>query len=157
MHLHKFEKIWLIFSICCLILFLTIIGVSAFSFDHHPSGGSSTIDPERVHETPPFDSLGVTKIDEDTYEVAVVAMAFSYQPNTITVPVDKKIIFNVTSTDVTHSFSIVNTNVNMMVVPGLISTKEYTFKETGHYLIVCNEYCGAGHHYMSMEIEVVSQ
>ncbi|GAE43559.1 cytochrome c oxidaseI [Mesobacillus boroniphilus JCM 21738] len=30
MHIHKFEKIWLIFGITTLIVFLSVIGVSAF-------------------------------------------------------------------------------------------------------------------------------
>lgn len=157
MHLHKYEKIWLIFGISSLILFLSIIGVSAFAFNRHPSGGMETIDPKRVEQTPPFDKPGVKKIDEDTYEVAIVAMAFAYKPTEIKVPVGKKIIFKVASTDVTHSFSIINTNVNMMVVPGQISTKEYTFNKTGNYLIICNEYCGKGHHFMKTVVEVVEQ
>ena len=69
-------------------------------------------------------------------------------------PAGKEIIFKVTSTDVVHSFTIDNTKVNMMVVPGRITTKSYTFEEPGKYLILCNEYCGTGHHMMSTEIEV---
>ncbi|WLR50815.1 cytochrome c oxidase subunit II [Bacillus tianshenii] len=157
MHFHKYEKIWLTFGIFSLVLFLSIVGVSAFAFDHHPSGGLETIDPEKVAQTPPFDNPGVKKIDEDTYEVAIVALTFGYKPNKIEVPVGKKVIFKVTSPDVTHSFSIVNTNVNMMVVPGQVNTKSYTFKEPGNYLIICNEYCGTGHEFMKTAIEVVEE
>lgn len=155
MHLHKYEKIWLVFGIISLILFLSIVGVSAFSQDHTPSGGMETIDPKKVNETAPFDKPGVTQLDEDTYQVAVVAMAFGYTgAPEIKVPVGKEIIFKLTSTDVVHSFTIDNTKVNMMVVPGQITTKSYTFNKPGKYLILCNEYCGAGHHFMFTEIEV---
>ncbi|MBM7573251.1 cytochrome c oxidase subunit II [Aquibacillus albus] len=155
MHFHRYEKIWLGFGIFSLVLFLSIVGVSAFGFNHHPTGGLDTIDPEKVEETPPFDQPGVKRLDENTYEVAIIAEAFGYSPNNIEVPVGKEIIFRVTSKDVTHSFSIINTNVNMMVVPGQISEKSYTFKKTGDFLILCNEYCGTGHHYMQAEIKVV--
>ncbi|MGG3799147.1 cytochrome c oxidase subunit II [Metabacillus fastidiosus] len=157
MHIHKYEKIWLIFGISSIALFLCIVGVSAFAFEHHPSGGMEAIDPNKVKETPPFDKPGVKKIDEDTYEVAIVASAFAYEPNKIQVPVGKKIIFKIASTDVTHSFSIVQTNVNMMIVPGRVSTKEYIFKEPGTHLVICNEYCGTGHHFMKTEVEVIEQ
>ncbi|MFZ3577008.1 cytochrome c oxidase subunit II [Virgibacillus sp. DJP39] len=157
MHFHKYEKIWLIFGISSLIIFLTIIGVSAFSFGNHPSGGVHSIDPEKVSVTPPFDKPGLSKIDDNTYQAAIVAEAFGYQPAKLTVPVGKKVIFKVTSKDVTHSFSIVNTNVNMMVIPGQINTKEYIFTEPGNYLVLCNEYCGTGHQFMKTEIEVVEQ
>jgi len=155
MHIHKFEKIWLGFGIISLVLFLSIIGVTAFAFNHHPSGGMETIDPDKVEQTAPFDNPGVYQIDEDTYEVIIVAKAFGYDPPEIKIPKGKKVIFKVASTDVTHSFSIVNTNVNMMVVPGQINTKEYTFEKTGQYLVLCNEYCGTGHHFMKTTIEVI--
>ena len=155
MHLHKYEKIWLVFGLVSLILFLSIVGVSAFTQDHTPSGGMETIDPKKVNETAPFDKPGVTQLDKDTYQVAVVAMAFGYTAAPeIKVPVGKEIIFKLTSTDVVHSFTIDNTKVNMMVVPGQITTKSYTFDKPGKYLILCNEYCGAGHHFMFTEIEV---
>lgn len=155
MHLHKYEKIWLVFGFVSLILFLSIVGVSAFTQDHTPSGGMETIDPKKVNETAPFDKPGVTQLDKETYQVAVVAMAFGYTAAPeIKVPVGKEIIFKLTSTDVVHSFTIDNTKVNMMVVPGQITTKSYTFDKPGKYLILCNEYCGAGHHFMFTEIEV---
>ncbi|MFD1705191.1 cytochrome c oxidase subunit II [Siminovitchia sediminis] len=154
MHFHKYEKIWLAFGILSLVVFLSIVGVTAFAHGHEPSGGLDTIDPEKVNETAPFDNPGVRQIDEDTYEVVAVAKAFGYDPQEIRVPAGKEIIFTITSTDVVHSFTIDDTKVNMMAVPGRITQKSYTFKNPGTYLILCNEYCGTGHHYMSTEIEV---
>lgn len=154
MHLHKFEKIWLIFGILSLILFLSIVGVTAFAHGHTPAGGMDTIDPEKVNETAPFNEPGVKQLDDDTYEVVIIAQAFGYNPPEIKVPVGKEIIFTLTSTDVVHSFTIIDTKVNMMVVPGRITHKSYTFQEPGKYLVLCNEYCGTGHHFMQTEIEV---
>lgn len=154
MHLHKFEKIWLGFGLIALIVFLTVVGVSAFTQGHTPAGGMETIDPKKVNETAPFDKPGVTQIDEDTYQVAFVAQAFAYTPMDVKVPVGKEIIFKATSVDVVHSLTIDNTKVNMMVVPGRITTKSYTFDKPGKYLVLCNEYCGSGHHLMFTEIEV---
>lgn len=157
MHLHKYEKIWLVFGIASLIVFLSVVGVSAFSQDHTPAGGMETIDPQKVNETAPFDNPGVTQLNDDTYQVAIVAMAFGYTAPDLKVPVGKEIVFKVTSTDVVHSFTIDNTKVNMMVVPGRITTKSYTFEKPGTYLILCNEYCGTGHHMMYTEIEVYEE
>ena len=154
MHLHKYEKIWLTVGMISLILFLSIIGISAFSHHNMPAGGMMTIDPKKVDRTPPFDHPGVRQIDKNTYQVAIVAKTFGYQPTSIRVPVGKEIRFKLTSSDVTHSFTIIDTTVNMMVVPGQINTKRYTFKKPGKYLIICNEYCGSGHHFMQTEIEV---
>ncbi|MFC7364621.1 MULTISPECIES: cytochrome c oxidase subunit II [Bhargavaea] len=157
MHLHKFEKIWLIFGIAMLAVFLGIVGVQAFTQGQTPAGGLEKIDPEKVDVTAPFDDPGVHQIDDDTYEVVIKAMAYGYEPSEIKVPAGKEIIFKLTSKDVIHSFTIPNTKVNMMVVPGQINEKRYTFKEPGTFLILCNEYCGTGHHFMHTEIEVIEQ
>lgn len=157
MHLHKYEKIWLALGIASLVVFLSVVGVSAFSQNHTPAGGMETIDPKKVNETAPFDNPGVTQLDDDTYQATIVAMAFGYTVPELKVPVGKEVIFKVTSTDVVHSFTIDNTKVNMMVVPGRITTKSYTFEKPGTYLILCNEYCGTGHHMMYTEIEVYEE
>ena len=59
-----------------------------------------------------------------------------------------------TSADVTHGFLIVGTNANTMLVPGYVSQFMTTFRQPGEYLIVCNEYCGLGHHLMSAKLVV---
>jgi len=156
-HIDRYEKIWLNFGIGALIVFLLVLGINAFTVGNHPPTAMATIDPAKVKETEPFNNPGVKQIDENTYEVDIIAQAFSYTPNKIQVPAGKKIIFKVTSPDVVHSFTIVGTNVNMMVVPGHINVAWHTFDKPGKYLILCNEYCGAGHQLMAAEIEVVQQ
>ena len=157
MHFHKYEKIWLVFGIAALIVFLSVVGVSAFHQGNTPSGGHMTIDPNKVRETAPFDQPGLHEKEDGSYEVAMIAMAFGYDPGDLEVPVGEEILFTVTSEDVTHSFSIVGTNVNMMAIPGQVNHRKHTFTEPGTYLVICNEYCGSGHHFMSTEIEVVEQ
>jgi cytochrome c oxidase subunit 2 len=41
-----------------------------------------------------------------------------------------------------------------MVVPGYVSQFTTTFATPGEYLIVCNEYCGTGHHLMFAKLIV---
>lgn len=36
MHIHKYEKWWLTFGISSLVLFLVIVGFSAFHYGSHP-------------------------------------------------------------------------------------------------------------------------
>jgi len=48
----------------------------------------------------------------------------------------------------------VGTNVNLMVAPGYVSEGTTTFTEPGEYLVVCNEYCGLGHHNMYSRLVV---
>ena len=53
-----------------------------------------------------------------------------------------------------NGFEIAGTNANTMVVPGYISQFTYTFREPGEHLVVCNEYCGVGHHTMQGKVIV---
>ena len=157
MHLHKLEKVWLIFGIGSLVVFLTIISINAFLMGNHPPSHMGMLDPQKVKETAPFDQPGLKKLDDGTYEAVIVAMAFGYQPAKLEIPVGAKVKFTLTSQDVIHSFTIPSTNVNLMLTPGHISTAEYTFTKQGSYLVICNEYCGSGHHVMKMNIEVIEK
>jgi len=42
-----------------------------------------------------------------------------------------------------------------MAVPGQVATVTVEFDEPGEYGLVCNEYCGSGHHTMEGRLEVV--
>jgi cytochrome c oxidase subunit 2 len=86
--------------------------------------------------------------------VSIVGMTFAFQPAEIRVPANRPISFRLTSTDVQHGFQIVSTNANTMVIPGYVSEFTTVFKRPGEYLIVCNEYCGVGHHLMSSKLIV---
>jgi len=70
------------------------------------------------------------------------------------IPAGQRVTFRMTSTDVTHGFLIVGTNANTMLVPGYVSQFTTVFQRPGEYLIVCNEYCGLGHHLMSAKLIV---
>ena len=41
-----------------------------------------------------------------------------------------------------------------MLIPGQVSRATYTFREPGEHLLVCHEYCGAGHHLMFGKVTV---
>jgi cytochrome c oxidase subunit 2 len=92
----------------------------------------------------------------DAHGATVVAfgMMFGFTPAVIRVPAGRPVTFRITSADVTHGFLIVGTNANTMLVPGYVSQFTTVFRQPGEYLIVCNEYCGLGHHLMSAKLIV---
>ena len=165
MHFHKFEKIFLTFGIGALVLFLVILGYGAFYLGTHPQSHGVTIDPQNVeaHEAFKPENLGLTKVDEDRYIVNVVASAFHYDfgvdadgnaINHIEIPKGATVLFQVVTKDVIHGFNIAGTNVNMMVEPGYISSMEVEMNQAGEFTLLCNEYCGIGHHMMYTTVEV---
>ncbi|CRK83869.1 cytochrome c oxidase subunit II [Neobacillus massiliamazoniensis] len=156
MHMHKFEKIWLIFGIGALVVFLATIGISAFYLGNKPASCLTTIDPNTVGQKEPFNAPGLHKVEgkDWDYELVFVAQAFAFNPMEVKVPLGAKVRVIATTKDVVHGFEVAGTNINMMLEPGYISEYTTTFNKSGEYLVVCNEYCGAGHHLMSAKIEV---
>lgn len=159
MDMHKYEKIWLLFGTATLLIFLITIGISAFYLGNQPPSCAVTIDPEKVDETAPFNKPGLKQIGDNEYELTIVASAFNYDVGNneklVQIPKGSTVHFNVTTKDVVHGFELVGTNVNMMLEPGYISTYTNTFDKPGNYTLLCNEYCGTGHHYMTATIEVM--
>ncbi|MBD1221752.1 cytochrome c oxidase subunit II [Virgibacillus halodenitrificans] len=154
MKMHRAEEIWLVISVGVLILSMVVTGYQAFAMDMAPPSHKETIDPQKVDETAPFDNPGVFQTEEGKYEVVMTLQIFSFTPNKIEVPAGSEVTFTMTSKDVVHGFQIAGTNVNAMVMPGHIQKITQTFEEPGEYLILCNEYCGAGHQMMSTTITV---
>ncbi|HMV71412.1 MAG TPA: hypothetical protein PKC08_04470 [Pseudomonadales bacterium] len=59
------------------------------------------------------------------------------------------------SMDWQHGFSLQPANLNVQVLPGYDMVMTVTPNKVGEYSIVCNEYCGIGHHMMLGKIHVV--
>ena len=108
MHIHKYEKWWLTLGVTSLVVFLIIVGISAFHYGSHPPQGKVYIDPERVDEIAPFNKPGVHKVEgkDWDYEVVYVASAFYYNPPEIEVPFGSTVKFIATTKDVVHGFKL---------------------------------------------------
>ncbi|HAQ07724.1 MAG TPA: cytochrome C oxidase subunit II [Bacillus bacterium] len=152
--MHRSEKIWLALSFGMIIGFMLITGYQTFALEMGPPSHGERIDPQKVDETAPFDKPGIKKIGEKEYEVVMTLQVFSFTPNAIEVPAGSTVHFTLTSKDVVHGFQVANTNLNAMVVPGYIQKISQKFDEPGEYLVLCNEYCGAGHQLMGTTITV---
>lgn len=55
---------------------------------------------------------------------------------------------HLSSKDLQHGFSLQPVNYNLQVLPGYDYVMTLTPMEVGEFTIVCNEYCGIGHHLM---------
>ncbi len=78
--------------------------------------------------------------------------------NEIFLPVNKRIKFIVTSDDVTHNFGIYNNNgvllTQVQAMPQYTNELQYVFTQKGKYTILCLEYCGLVHPFMTGTIHV---
>ena len=165
MDVHRFEKLWIAASMVLIVAWIATVTYGAVG----PPGiqmiddSGGTVDPADIANnqfdaTDTFRAPGVYEVGEDEYAVYVVSRQFAFDPGTsdpIEVPANSRVTFYVTSADVIHGFELVGTNVNAMVIPGQVTRMTVEFGEPTTYGIVCNEYCGSGHHTMAGTVEVV--
>ncbi len=68
---------------------------------------------------------------------------------------DKSYRLHLTSMDWQHGFSLQPVNINLQIVPGYEMVLTITPDKIGDYAVICNEYCGIGHHTMLGKIRVM--
>ncbi len=67
---------------------------------------------------------------------------------------DKSYRLHIASMDWNHGFSLQPENINLQILPGYEMVLTVTPDKAGEYAVVCNEYCGIGHHTMLGKIYV---
>jgi len=70
---------------------------------------------------------------------------------------DQQYRLHLSSMDWQHGFSLQPTNINMQVHPGYDLVVTMTPNKSGVFGVVCNEFCGIGHHTMVGKIHVVEK
>lgn len=61
---------------------------------------------------------------------------------------------HISSPDLQHGFSLMPINMNFHILPGYDHVLTMTPTRKGEYEIICNEFCGIGHHLMTGKIIV---
>jgi len=155
-HVHAYEKWWIVLTIIMLVAFTSALGISAFVAGIQVPSPEARVDPKTVAKTAPFDNPGLRELAPGKYEAYVLAQAspWKFYPSEIRVPVGATVTFYVTSVDVQHGFKIQDTNINMMILPGQVSKLTHTFDKAGEFPYECTEYCGVGHQNMFGKIIV---
>ena len=64
---------------------------------------------------------------------------------------------HLSSIDWQHGFSLQPENINLQVLPGYDMVLTVTPTSSGEFSVVCNEFCGIGHHTMVGKIYVVEK
>ncbi len=117
------------------------------------------LDSLRVQRTMPKDDMAVN--------IKVTAQrwfwTFEYEngkkSNKLIVPINKDIKLRMTApeNDVLHSFFVPAFRAKEDIVPGLITKLWFNATTLGTYDILCAEYCGTRHSYMTSSVKVLSQ
>jgi cytochrome c oxidase subunit 2 len=124
-----------------------------------PPVRTETIDPGTLHLSGEFveANLGSVQEGDGSVTVRVLANQYSFTPSCVLVPANTPLRIRGTAADVVHGFSVSQSNVNLMLIPGYISNFRTRFEKTGEFVMPCHEYCGVGHAAMWARVRVVDK
>jgi cytochrome c oxidase subunit II len=160
------ERLWLTVAFAwCLVMFTAMVGWQTFGEQRIPVESYRVDEAAFQAELDAFvearqvgEEGGVPVVapmpGEDAY---LQASQFQFRP-VLQLEQGQTYRLLVSSTDVQHGLSLQvvrNTSYNFQVLPGYLYVIRITPEETGEYSLVCNEFCGLGHHVMTGRIVVV--
>jgi cytochrome c oxidase subunit 2 len=146
----------------CMVLF-AMMPLWHLKGGQNPSGIRRKVDPQAFYQrTQEF--IAQYQIGEDRgmpivapppgSDVYLTALAFQWTP-ILQLEKDKEYVLHMSSLDVNHGFSLYPMNINFQVVPGYDYGLRVKPTEAGDFRIICNEFCGIGHHIMVGRVIVV--
>jgi cytochrome c oxidase subunit 2 len=153
---HPSEKLWVAIAfVWCMVLF-AMMPLWHWKGGQNPSGIRSRTTPDafmarvvefiQTHQTGDHNGIPIVSPPPGGH---IYLAAFSYQWMPI-VRLQKGVEYtlHLSSLDVNHGFSLYPINVNFQVVPGYDYGLRITPNAAGDFRIICNEFCGIGHHTM---------
>jgi len=158
-HGERTERRWAAVAVAVLALLVVMATFAALYHGAMPQSRVETADPRTLHLGGEFieSNLGSALEPDGTVTVRFIGQQYSFTPSCILVPTDTPVTFRVTSADVVHGFLIDGTNINLMLVPGYVSSLGARFDAPGERLMPCHEFCSVGHEGMWGRIKIVEK
>ena len=155
----RVERRWAAVAVAILVVLVAVTTFAALHRAAMPQARVETVDPRTLHLAGEFTeaNLGSAVEPDGSVTVRAIGQQYSFTPSCIVVPTDTSITFRATSADVVHGFLITGTNVNLMLVPGYVSSLRTRFEKPGERLMPCHEFCSVGHEGMWGRIKVVDK
>jgi len=162
---HKIELTWIIVAFLWgLAMFFTMIWWHGFG-QQNLSNEAYRIQPFKYAEKVDAMIAAHTVRQEGAFpvvhpppgsDVYLMARVYMWWPM-LELEKDKPYRLHLSSIDLQHGFSLQPLNINIQVHPGYEMVINVTPTTSGMFGIVCNEYCGLGHHTMTGRIYVVDK
>jgi len=157
--IERVERRWASVMVCIVALMVVLATLGGVHEAALPQHQAVTVDPRTLHLAGEFveSNLGSAVEPDGSVTVRAVGQQYSFTPSCIVVPADTPVTFRMTSADVVHGFLIAGTNVNLMLVPGYISSLAARFPRPAESHMPCHEFCGVGHEGMWAEVHVIDK
>lgn len=156
------EKIWVsIAFVWCLILF-AMMPLWHLRGGQNPSGIRSKVDPQAfvarvdrfVDEYTVGESNGVPVVAPPPgSDIYLLGRMWRWYP-VLRLQEGVQYTLHLSSADINHGFSLYPVNLNFQIVPGYDYALKIVPNKSGDFRVICNEFCGVGHHMMVGKVVV---
>jgi cytochrome c oxidase subunit 2 len=153
---HPSERVWVGIAFgWCLVLF-AMMPLWHWKGGQNPSGIRRKVEPaafftrtqEFIRQYQVGEDRGIPVVAPPAgSDIYLTALAFQWTP-ILRLRRGAEYTLHISSLDVNHGFSLFPLNVNFQVVPGYDYGLRVTPTQSGDFRILCNEFCGIGHHLM---------
>jgi cytochrome c oxidase subunit 2 len=160
---HRTEKLWVTIAfVWCMVLF-AMMPLWHLRGGQNPSGIRRKVEPTAYYQrTQEF--INQYKVGEDHgipivapppgSDIYLLALTFQWTP-ILQLQRGAEYTLHISALDVNHGFNLHPLNINFQIVPGYDYGLRVTPTESGDFRIICNEFCGIGHHTMVGRVIVV--
>lgn len=152
----KQEKFWITIAFgWCMVLF-AMMPFWHIRGGQNPSGVRARVEPADyaarvqrfVDEYKVGEESGIPVVEPPAgAEVYLLGRMWSWYP-VLKLKKGVQYTLHLSSVDINHGFNLFPMNLNFQVVPGYDYGLRITPNQAGDYRIICNEFCGVGHHMM---------
>jgi cytochrome c oxidase subunit 2 len=143
--------------ICCLIMFLMMVGWHIWGDQNLSTETYRTTREQFTEKTQAMVDKYTVRTETEQQipvvapppgsDIYLIARLWSFWP-ILELEKDKTYRLHLTSMDYNHGFSLQPANINIQMVPGFEHVVTVTPNQSGTFSVVCNEFCGIGHHMM---------
>lgn len=159
------ERTWFLISLAvCFLFFIWMAGWHFFG-KQNPSPITYKVSPQEFLELynafvekckiGEKNGIPVVKPPPES-DVFLLARMWQWRPILI-LEKGKWYTFHISSIDLQHGFSLQPVNMNFQVVPNYDYVLRFKPTKKGEHSIICNEFCGIGHHLMIGKIVVLGE
>jgi cytochrome c oxidase subunit II len=162
---HKSEKVWFAIAFAwCMVLF-AMMPLWHWKGGQNPSGIRAKVDPddfrarvEQFVEDYKVDEINGMPVVEPPpgSDIYLLGRMWTWYP-VLKLRKGVEYTLHLSSTDINHGFSLYPVNINFQVVPGYDYGLKIVPTEAGDFGIICNEFCGIGHHMMLGKVIVTNE
>jgi len=154
---HGFERVWIgVALLWCMVLSIAMPWWH-FKGQQTSSGEAYTVTPlefearvmQYVKTNQVGERHGIPVVEaQPGGDVYLLGKNWQWYP-VLKLKKDVEYRLHLSSGDYQHGFSLLPMNMNFHVLPGYDHVITLTPTQAGEFSIICNEFCGAGHHLMT--------